>query len=256
MAQRRSLSGRSLFCQRTQRIKSQFHFPNYHIFVKATCPGRFALQLAATTRKREFPFLKSKKTFTIIGQTMKRINKTNLKKNGENYLVKLLRKQVSSTHPEERRVLLQADLPLLRQGFQSFSEQLISANSHPLCVRYHTCSHTRKRNPCQCTAAIVCGTLCQFRTVAECGHRVDRTNIAIADVIRDDGHLAKLECWNTQVVSSFRLGNRICHCKKLWNCISLPERFLLRVVVSYFLVLGCRFAYLSLYLGFWTEVVT
>ena len=36
----------------------------------------------------------------------------------------------------------------------------------------------------------------------------------------------------------------------------MPEGFLLRVVVSYFLVLGCRFAYLSLYLGFWTEVVT
>ena len=34
--------------------------------------------------------------------------------------------------------------------------------------------------------------------------------------------------------------------------MSLPEGFLLRVVVSYFLVLGCRFAYLSLYLGFWT----
>ena len=42
----------------------------------------------------------------------------------------------------------------------------------------------------------------------------------------------------------------------LWNCTGLPEGFLLRVVVSYFLVLGCRFAYLSLYLGFWTEVVT
>ena len=42
----------------------------------------------------------------------------------------------------------------------------------------------------------------------------------------------------------------------LWNCIGLPEGFLLRVVVSYFLVLGRRFAYLSLYLGFWTEVVT
>ena len=36
MAQRRSLSGRSPFCQRTQRIKSQCHFRNYHIFVKAT----------------------------------------------------------------------------------------------------------------------------------------------------------------------------------------------------------------------------
>ena len=36
MAQRRSLSGRSPFCQRTQRIKSQCHFQNYHIFVKAT----------------------------------------------------------------------------------------------------------------------------------------------------------------------------------------------------------------------------
>ena len=42
----------------------------------------------------------------------------------------------------------------------------------------------------------------------------------------------------------------------VWNCTGLPEGFLLRVVVSYFLVLGCRFAYLSLYLGFWTEVVT
>ena len=31
MAQGRSLSGRSPFCQRTQRIKSQCHFQNYHI---------------------------------------------------------------------------------------------------------------------------------------------------------------------------------------------------------------------------------
>ena len=37
---------------------------------------------------------------------------------------------------------------------------------------------------------------------------------------------------------------------EVWNCMDLPEGFLLRVVVSYFLVLGCRFAYLSLYLGF------
>ena len=44
--------------------------------------------------------------------------------------------------------------------------------------------------------------------------------------------------------------------KVLWNCIGLPEGFLLRVVVSYFLVLGCRFAYFCLYLGFWTELVT
>ena len=36
----------------------------------------------------------------------------------------------------------------------------------------------------------------------------------------------------------------------VWNCIGPPEEFLLRVVVSYFLVLECRFAYLSLYLGF------
>ena len=36
MAQRRSLSGRSPFCQRTQVIKSQCHFRNYNISVKAT----------------------------------------------------------------------------------------------------------------------------------------------------------------------------------------------------------------------------
>ena len=28
----------------------------------------------------------------------------------------------------------------------------------------------------------------------------------------------------------------------VWNCIGLPEGFLFRVVVSYFFVLGCRFA--------------
>ena len=43
---------------------------------------------------------------------------------------------------------------------------------------------------------------------------------------------------------------------EVWNCIVVPGEFLLRVVVSWFLVLGLRFSYLSFHLGFWTEVVT
>ena len=54
--------------------------------------------------------------------------------------------------------------------------------------------------------------------------------------------MSSLKTWLRCQVSSPRKG--------VWNCIGLPEEFLLRVVVSYFLVLGCRFVDLSLCLGF------